>query len=273
MAFEFGLWSDGAFPILFFCEEAHRYASADRALGFGPTRRALSRIAKEGRKCGVFLGLASQRPAELDATIISQCSTLFVMRMANDRDQAIIRSAVSDAAASLVNLVSSLGTREVLAFGEGVSLPVRMVFADLPNDLIPSSEAVRNTYAGTAREAAHDQVDMIVARWRGASINNKHLQLEEAPSAPAAPSKAVPPSAKSITPQPSLQALAPEPSTGAASQQSLRVSVLERSSILKKNVSLGQQGSGQQSSGQQAPAQASPARSQLPDAQDGRWPL
>jgi len=272
MAFEFGLWSDGAFPILFFCEEAHRYASADRALGFGPTRRALSRIAKEGRKCGVFLGLASQRPAELDATIISQCSTLFVMRMANDRDQEIIRSAVSDAAASLVNLVSSLGTREVLAFGEGVSLPVRMVFADLPKHLIPSSEAVRNTHSGATREAPHDHVDMIVARWRGASINNKHLQFEEAPSAPAAPSKVTPPSAKSVTP-PSLRASAPEHSNGSASQQSLRASVLERSSILKKNVSLAQQAAGQQSSGQQAPAQASPSRSQLPDAQDGRWPL
>jgi hypothetical protein len=272
MAFEFGLWSDGAFPILFFCEEAHRYASADRALGFGPTRRALSRIAKEGRKCGVFLGLASQRPAELDATIISQCSTLFVMRMANDRDQEIIRSAVSDAAASLVNLVSSLGTREVLAFGEGVSLPVRMVFADLPKHLIPSSEAVRNTHSGATREAPHDHVDMIVARWRGASINNKHLQFEEASSAPAAPSKVTPPSAKSVT-QPSLRASAPEHSNGSASQQSLRASVLERSSILKKNVSLAQQAAGQQSSGQQAPAQASPLRSQLPDAQDGRWPL
>ena len=91
MAFEFGLWSEGAFPLLFVCEEAHRYASADRSLGFGPTRRALSRISKEGRKYGVFLGLVSQRPAELDPTIISQCSTLFVMRMSNDRDQAIIR--------------------------------------------------------------------------------------------------------------------------------------------------------------------------------------
>jgi hypothetical protein len=114
---------------------------------------------------------------------------------------------------------------------------------------------------------------MIVARWRGASINNKNLQLEEGPVAPAAPSKAVPPSAKSVTPQPALHVSAPEHSNGAAHQQSLRASVLERSSILKKNVSLGQQASGQQSSGQQAPAQASPPRSQLPDAQDGRWPL
>jgi DNA helicase HerA-like ATPase len=62
MAFEFGMWSEGAFPLLFICEEAHRYASSDRSLGFGPTRRALSRIAKEGRKYGVFLGIASQRP-------------------------------------------------------------------------------------------------------------------------------------------------------------------------------------------------------------------
>ncbi len=87
MAFDFGLWSDGASPLLFVCEEAHRYASADRGTGFGPTRKAVSRIAKEGRKYGVYLALITQRPAELDATIISQCNTLFAMRLANHRDQ------------------------------------------------------------------------------------------------------------------------------------------------------------------------------------------
>ena len=74
----------------------------------------------------MFLGLITQRPAELDATIISQCSTLFAMRMANERDQAIVRSAVSDAAAILLAFVPSLGTREVFAFGEGVALPTRL---------------------------------------------------------------------------------------------------------------------------------------------------
>jgi uncharacterized protein len=217
MAFEFGLWSDGAFPILFFCEEAHRYASADRSLGFGPTRRALSRIAKEGRKCGVFLGLASQRPAELDPTIISQCSTLFVMRMANDRDQEIIRSAVSDAAANLVNLVPSLGTREVLAFGEGVALPARMTFGQLPAHLVPSSDAVRNTHAGAAHSAPHDFVDVVIARWRGASLSNKQAQSNEAVYPPA----------------PLL------PTDIAATQPAPRTSVVERSSILKKNTVLG----------------------------------
>ena len=143
MAFDFGLWSDGVAPLLFVCEEAHRYAPADKKIGFGPTRRALSRIAKEGRKYGVFLGLVTQRPAEIDPTIISQCSTLFVMRMSNERDQALIRSAVSDAAANLLVFIPSLGTREVFTFGYGVALPTRMRFTELPEALRPNSEAVR----------------------------------------------------------------------------------------------------------------------------------
>jgi DNA helicase HerA-like ATPase len=119
MAFEFGVWSDGAVPLLFACEEAHRYAPGDKTIGFGPTRKAISRIAKEGRKYRVYLAVVTQRPAELDSTIISQCSTIFAMRMANERDQNIIRSAVSDAAAGLLAFVPSLGTREVFAFGRG----------------------------------------------------------------------------------------------------------------------------------------------------------
>ena len=146
MAFDFGLWSDGVSPLLFVCEEAHRYASADRNIGFGPTRKAVSRIAKEGRKYGVFLGLVTQRPAELDATIISQCNTLFAMRLANERDQALLRSAVSDAAANLLSFVPSLGTREVLAFGEGVALPTRLRFKELPVHQLPRSEATIATF-------------------------------------------------------------------------------------------------------------------------------
>ena len=143
LAFDFGLWSEGAVPLLFVCEEAHRYASADHAVGFTPTRRALARIAKEGRKYGVFLGLVTQRPAELDPTIISQCSTLFAMRMANERDQALLRSAVSDAAANLLPFVPSLGTREVIGFGEGVPLSARMMFKDTPRAAAPAQRTAR----------------------------------------------------------------------------------------------------------------------------------
>jgi DNA helicase HerA-like ATPase len=169
MAFDFGLWSDGVSPLLFVCEEAHRYASADRNIGFGPTRKAVSRIAKEGRKYGVYLGLVTQRPAELDATIISQCNTLFTMRLANDRDQALLRSAVSDAAANLLSFVPSLGTREVLAFGEGVALPTRLRFKEVPAHQLPRSEATIATV--TSVTAGHDMhfVGAVLERWRGAT--------------------------------------------------------------------------------------------------------
>ena len=171
MAFDFGLWSDGVSPLLFVCEEAHRYASADRNVGFGPTRKAISRIAKEGRKYGVYLGLVTQRPAELDATIISQCNTLFSMRLANDRDQALLRSAVSDAAANLLSFVPSLGTREVLAFGEGVALPTRLRFKEVPVHQRPRSEATIGTVPTAT--TGHDThfVGAVLERWRGAMSN------------------------------------------------------------------------------------------------------
>jgi len=172
MAFDFGLWSEGAFPLLFVCEEAHRYAPADHALGFGPTRRAISRIAKEGRKYGVFLGLVTQRAAELDPTILSQCSTLFVMRTVNDRDQALLRSAVSDAAANLSEFVPSLSTCEVLAFGEGVALPARLIFKELPAHLLPRRESLGMNRTGLAH-ASHEYLVSVLEQWRGATMSGK----------------------------------------------------------------------------------------------------
>ena len=173
MAFDFGLWSDGASPLLFVCEEAHRYAPADNKIGFGPTRRALSRIAKEGRKYGVFLGLVTQRPAEIDPNIISQCSTLFVMRLSNDRDQALIRSAVSDAGASMLTFVPSLGTGEVFAFGAGVPLPTRMKFRELPAALRPTSEAGGNTRVAAGASPDRDMIDSVIDRWRASTMSHK----------------------------------------------------------------------------------------------------
>ena len=171
MAFDFGLWSDGIAPLLFVCEEAHRYAPADPSIGFAPSRRALSRIAKEGRKYGVFLGLITQRPAEIDPTIISQCSTLFVMRLSNDRDQELIRSAVSDAAANLLTFIPTLGIREVFAFGAGVAVPTRLKFRDLPEHLRPSSEAGVSTNSGTYAE--RQLISSVIERWRSATTSQK----------------------------------------------------------------------------------------------------
>jgi uncharacterized protein len=139
LAFDLALWSEGKLKLLLLCEEAHRYMPSDPRLGFAPTRHAMSRIAKEGRKYGCYLGVVSQRPGELDPTILSQCSTVFAMRLANEHDQAIIRSAIADSSASTLSFLSSMGQREAIAFGEGVATTMRMKFERMAGHLLPGA--------------------------------------------------------------------------------------------------------------------------------------
>jgi hypothetical protein len=167
LAFDFALWSEGAIPILLACEEAHRYASADRQSGFAPARQALKRIAREGRKYGVHLGLVTQRPSELDPTILSQCSTFFVMRMTNDADQALLRAAVSEAAANLLGFVPSLGAQEAIGIGEGLPLVARITFATLPREAIPRGES-RCAGVAEAPSGRTEVVRSAIERWRRA---------------------------------------------------------------------------------------------------------
>ncbi len=117
--------------------------------------------------------LITQRPAELDATIISQCNTLFAMRLANDRDQALLRSAVSDAAANLLSFVPSLGTREVLAFGEGVALPTRLRFKEVPAHQLPRGEATIATTPSAYSGHDINFVSSVLERWRGAQSHRE----------------------------------------------------------------------------------------------------
>ncbi len=184
LAFDFGMWSDGAVPLLFVCEEAHRYASADHSVAFGPTRRALARIAKEGRKYGVYLGLVTQRPAELDPTILSQCATILAMRTANERDQALLRSAVSDGGADLLAFLPTLGTREAIAFGEAVALPSRMTFSCLPPEALPQSDLARPFFKNGADTNKLDFVQGVVDRWRRCSTEKEQIGETQEATAP-----------------------------------------------------------------------------------------
>jgi hypothetical protein len=96
------------------------------------------------------------------------------MRMANDRDQAVIRAAVSDAAASLLSFVPSLGTREAFAFGEGVALPTRLRFSQLGADLVPKSESVSSAeMMDGSRGIDTAFIERVVERWRGATMGSK----------------------------------------------------------------------------------------------------
>ena len=131
LAFEIAFWCSGTYEINVLCEEAHRYIPADSRQTFGPARQAIGRIAKEGRKYGASLGVVSQRPSELDATVLSQCSTLFAMRLANEIDKGIIRAAAGASASSTVAFLSSIADREAIAFGEAIATPMRMKFEDI----------------------------------------------------------------------------------------------------------------------------------------------
>ena len=166
LAFEFGLWSQGATPIAIVCEDAHRYAPADPREGFEPTRRALIRIAKEGRKVGVALWLSSQRPTEIDPTVLSQCNTIFAMRLANQADQDALRSVVPDASTSLLNCLSSLGLGEAIAVGEGVPMPTRIRFDALPRGAVPSAVNASFSDGWTVDVENTEFLSRIVEQWR-----------------------------------------------------------------------------------------------------------
>ncbi len=168
MIFDFAVWSADAkaIPILLVCEEAHRYVPRDEKLGFAPTRRAISRIAKEGRKYGVSLCLVTQRPSELSSTILSQCNTLFALRMSNENDQEFVRTTLPDGADGLLAALPALHAREAIAVGEGVSVPMRLCFDNLEESCRPKS--------GTASFSRAWQTDYIddwfiedtISRWR-----------------------------------------------------------------------------------------------------------
>lgn len=186
LAFELAMWSKRSIPILLVCEEAHRYIPADPTLGFEATRRSISRIAKEGRKYGVSLGIISQRPSELEPSTLSQCSTIFSMRLSNERDQNFVRAAIPDGAGDLLSFLPSLGTAETMVFGESVSLPMRVVLNTLTASRRPHSSSAEFTDLWNAGEISDGFMDNVFENWRTRKFNPKTAQtandLERRPS-------------------------------------------------------------------------------------------
>ena len=166
VTFDFALWSERGMPILLVCEEAQRYMGQDATLGFEPTKRALTRIAKEGRKYGVSLGLISQRPSDLAIEILSQCNTIFAMRMSNRKDQDFVRATLSESTVGLMDVLPTLRTGEAIAVGEGVPVPARLMFDLVSQDLRPHSGTASFSSAWQADEKSQDFVAAVVQRWR-----------------------------------------------------------------------------------------------------------
>jgi uncharacterized protein len=168
LIFDFAIWSERekSVPMLLVADEAHRYVPNDASLGFEPTRRAISRIAKEGRKYGVSLCLVTQRPSEISESILSQCSTVFAMRMTNDKDQNLVRRTLPETAAGLLSTLPTLRQQEAIAVGEGVPHPMRIRFNHLDPSLQPQGGS---TNFPKAWETDHEGLGFLtetIERWR-----------------------------------------------------------------------------------------------------------
>ena len=168
LVFDYAIWSRSEVqrPILLVCEEAHRYVPADKTGSGQAVRKILERIAKEGRKYGVSLGLITQRPSDLAEGVLSQCGTIIAMRLNNDRDQAFVKSAMPEGARGFLDVIPALRNRECIVCGEGVAIPIRVSFDDLERDRRPASSdpLFSELWRQTGDEDA--MVTRVVKRWR-----------------------------------------------------------------------------------------------------------
>ncbi len=168
LVFDYAIWSrdDVTRPILLVCEEAHRYVPNEKSADNSSVGRILSRIAKEGRKYGISLGLITQRPSDLAEGVLSQCGTIISMRLNNDRDQAFVKAAMPEGARGFLDSIPALRNRECIICGEGVSIPIRVSFDELeeykrPASADPSFSDLWNNSGGE-----EEQVQRAVSRWR-----------------------------------------------------------------------------------------------------------
>jgi DNA helicase HerA-like ATPase len=157
-------------PLLIALEEAHNYLrSGEHSIA----SRTVQRIAKEGRKYGVGLMLVTQRPSELDETVLSQCGTIIALRMNNSKDRSYVAAAIQDELQAIVELLPSLRTGEGIISGEGVSIPSRVQFYKLPNAPKSTDPEVTKEWSNDYPQN-EDDYKQLVCLWR-----NKKFRLEE----------------------------------------------------------------------------------------------
>jgi hypothetical protein len=129
-------------PLLFVCEEAHRYVPNSGEAQYEAAQEAIRRIAKEGRKYGLGLILVSQRPSEVEETVLSQCNSWIVLRITNDTDRQHVRSILPDSLAGLTKILSGLRRREAIFVGQAAMLPSRIMMNYLEKQYLPRSNDI-----------------------------------------------------------------------------------------------------------------------------------
>jgi len=168
LVFDFAIWGrdEVTRPILLVCEEAHRYVPNEKNSDGSSVAKILSRIAKEGRKYGISLGLITQRPSDLAEGVLSQCGTIISMRLNNDRDQAFVKAAMPEGARGFLDSIPALRNRECIICGEGVAIPIRVNFDNLEEHKRPASEDPSFSELWNSAGGEEELVERVVLRWR-----------------------------------------------------------------------------------------------------------
>ena len=183
-------------PLMIVLEEAHAYLGEEHS---GPAAAAVRRIAKEGRKYGVGMMIVSQRPSEIDSTILSQCGTIFAMRLANEKDRGQIAGAASDNLKGLFDMLPVLRTGEAIIVGEAVSLPIRTLIDPPDKDRRPDSVDPRVVVAGDCNKEGYEgeggwavprheeDYAIVVRQWRKQDPRYEHKKKDQETQTAGAP--------------------------------------------------------------------------------------
>ena len=168
--FSLKIWQSGAerekSPILLVCEEAHRYVPNSGEAQYEAAQNAIKRVAKEGRKYGIGLFLVSQRPSEVEATVLSQCNSWIVLRITNEADRAHVRGILPDSMAGLTKMLSGLRRQEAIFVGQAAMLPSRIMIRDLEDDQLPRSSDINFDKGWQTDGMSEEALKGVSDRWR-----------------------------------------------------------------------------------------------------------
>jgi hypothetical protein len=153
-------------PVLFVCEEAHRYVPDRGEAQYAVAQSAIRRIAREGRKYGLGLMLVSQRPADVEGTVISQCNSWIVLRLSNSNDHDHVARFLPDSLAGMTKVLSSLPRQEALFVGEAAAIPARIRLKTLSETQLPNSRDISFAKGWSDAPPTEADIASVVERMR-----------------------------------------------------------------------------------------------------------
>jgi DNA helicase HerA-like ATPase len=153
-------------PMLLVCEEAHRYVPNRGEAQYEAAQEAIRRIAKEGRKYGLGMILVSQRPSEVEPTVLSQCNSWIIHRVTNDADREQVRGILPDSVSGLTKMLSGLRRREAIFVGQAAMLPSRILIRELCGSELPRSQDIDFDNGWQNAPMTSAQLSEVAKRWR-----------------------------------------------------------------------------------------------------------